>query len=136
MSVFPPVRVQAQLKIDDGRIFLDLYRPAAADTIVEQGKYQLAIGHGADISSFSLWKNGRQVSRLKMHDNKPNTLYRGVRTRLTKPMLHFRRTTEYIIRIRLEGTADVLVFHIMTRPPDRSKPPKDELGKPLFGKKQ
>ncbi len=136
VALLGPMHLRAQLKIDDERIFLDLYRPAAVDTVVEPGKYQLAIAHDVDISSFSLWKNGKQVRRLKMHDNKHNTLYRGMRTRLTKPILHFCRATEYIIRIRLEGEANDLVFRIMTRPPDWPEPRKDELGTPLFGQKQ
>lgn len=132
IALLGPMHVQAQLKIDEGRIFLNLYRPTAVDTTVELGKYQLAIGHEADISSFSLWKNGRQVRRLKMHDNKPNTLYKGVRTRLIKPILHFRRATEYIIRIRLEGAGDELVFKLMTRPADWPEPLRNELGTPVI----
>lgn len=132
IALLGPVQAQAQLKIDDGRIRLDLYRPTSVDTTVKRGKYQLAIAHVADISCFSLWKNGKQVNRLKMHDNKPNMLYRGIRTRLTKPVLHFRRDTEYIIRIRLEGAVDELVFKLMTRHPDWPKPRKDELGTPVI----
>lgn len=120
------------LDIRESEIVLDLYTSITMlDTIIERGKYQLLIKHNKDIVQFAVWKNDRPIKHMEWKDNKAYALYKGIRSRVNKPMLRFGRSTMYRIPIQLESEAYPRVFRISTRHPDTPKPKKEELGVPI-----
>lgn len=118
VMVWPTV-VKAQVVIRDQLIALDLYTKIySVDTIIEKGKYRLAIKHSKDITHLEIWKNGKMLKQTVWHDNKEYALYKGLRSKLLKPWLRFRRGTVYKIEMQLEGEANKRTFYIRTRDPN------------------
>ncbi|HMR20135.1 MAG TPA: hypothetical protein PKA53_12610 [Sphingobacterium sp.] len=122
-----------QIHVSDERITLLTYKPhIAIDTIVEAGDYELMIRHDRDIHAIQLWRNGKKVKRPKFKDNRPTAaLYRSLRTWMVRPTLRFGPQTVYLIQVQLEGESSERVYRLMTRPPNRPRPPKNELGIPI-----
>lgn len=114
-----PTVVKAQVVIRDRLIALDLYNKIySVDKITEKGKYRLAIKHNKDITHLDIWKNGKKLKQTVWHDNKEYALYKGMRSKLLKPRLRFRRGTVYKIEMQLEGEANKRAFYIRTRDPN------------------
>lgn len=127
-----PTVVKAQVVIRDQLISLDLYNKIySVDAITEKGKHRLAIKHNKDITHLGIWKNGKKLKQTVWHDYKEYALYKGLRSKLLKPRLRFRRGTVYKIEMQLEGEADKRTFYIRTRDPNIEMPVKEELGTPL-----
>lgn len=125
------LRVQT-LDFRESEIILDLYTGISGlDTIIERGKYKLLIKHDKDIVQFAIWKNNRPLKRIDRKDNKAYALYRGIRSRVNRPMLRFGKHTTYIIQVQLAGEAHPRAFRIRTRQPDTPKPMKEEQGVPV-----
>lgn len=126
-------RSRAQvLDIRDREIVLDLYTDIyRLDTIIEKGKYLLFIKHDKDILQLDISRNGSQRIQVIREDNQANALYRGLRSKVTKPILRFRKGTTYIIEIQLKEEGRKRAFRIKTRHPKTTKPIRAELGTPL-----
>ena len=120
------------LDIRESEIVLDLNTGISElDTIIERGKYKLLIKHETDIVHFGIWKNDRPIKRIERKDNKTYALFRGIRSRINRPLLRFGKHTTYIIQIQLAGEVHSRAIRLSTRSPDTPKPMKEKKGVPI-----
>lgn len=118
--------------IRDRTMVLNLYSNfTKLDTIIEKGKYQIFIKHNRDIEKVIVLKNNKKIRRVVIHDNKANSLYKGLRSKLIKPILSFNQNTIYRIEIYLNGEFAPRIICVQTCDAETPKLLKEELGIPL-----
>lgn len=114
VSLVCSYRLNAQINIGKTDITLDLYSHThMIDSVIERGKYMLFIRHDKDIIHLGLWKNNRKIRRVNLEEIS-NALYKGLQSRLLRPMFTFKPGTNYDIRVQLEGEESERIYNLTT----------------------